>query len=241
MAHTYRFFAEHLSPGHWRLEDDEASHALKVLRLDAGTVIEVMDGRGAVGVGKLFIESKTKVFAVDALETMTVPDPIYRCVILGALKPGDIDDLIAPLVELGIDRIIAFRQDDTPRFRVADTAQDRWQRLVRAAVKQSKRPTLVSIDVVDGLAEAITLVEGASHKWILLPEAPQDLLKVTQILEGVTAMVTLIGGEKGFSPREESMARAAGYLPVRLGPWVLRARTAAPAAAVFLGILPLRK
>jgi 16S rRNA (uracil1498-N3)-methyltransferase len=241
MAHTYRFFAERVSAGQWRFEDEEATHALKVLRLDAGTVIEVMDGRGMVGVGTLSVESKSKVFAVDVVETMTAQDPVLRCVILGALKPGDLDDLIAPLVELGCDRVIAFRQDDTPRFRVADGARERWQRLVRAAVKQSKRPVLASIDVVDSLEEALALVEKASHKWILLPGAARDLLTVTQELDGVTGMAALIGGEKGFSAREESTAKSAGFLPVRLGPWVLRARTAIPAAAVFLGMLPRKK
>ena len=101
MSHTYRFFADRLSPGLWQLEDEEAQHALKVLRLENEAVIEVMDGRGLVGVGKLSIETKTKVFAVDVVESDTPKDQVCRTIILGALKPGDIDDMIAPLVELG--------------------------------------------------------------------------------------------------------------------------------------------
>jgi len=43
----------------------------------------------------------------------------------------------------------------------------------------------------------------------------------------------LSGPEGGFSAKEEAAARAAGFLPVTLGPRVLRAETA-PLAALAL-------
>jgi 16S rRNA (uracil1498-N3)-methyltransferase len=238
MAHQYRFFGEKDASGAWRLEDDEAHHAIKVLRLSGGEVIELVDGKGTVATGRLVLESKSKAAISDVSEVFTPKDPFCRCILLGALKPGDVDDLIAPVVELGADKLIIFHQADTAQYRTSDSALERWQRLVRSAVKQSKRPWSVEIKHASSLAAALDLTNDLSHHWILLPEAKDDLLS---FLPGVTTgrgVAVLIGGEKGFTQTEQDHALALGYKPVRLGPYVLRARTAAQAAAVFLGMMP---
>ena len=242
MAHIYRFFGEKISDARWRLDDEEVVHALKVLRLQDGEPIEVMDGSGSVGVGKLVVESKSKATAAGVTETNTPKDSVTRSVLIGALKPGDVDDLIAPLVELGVDRLLVFRQDDTPHFRVSDNSSERWQRLVRSAVKQSKRPWAVSVESFDSLDLALEKIDSDAHRWLLSPDSSEDLIEITKDLsDGKGELAALVGGEKGLSPREERLAVSQGFKPVRLGPWILRARTAAPAVAVFLGMLPRKK
>ncbi len=47
-------------------------------------------------------------------------------------------------------------------------------------------------------------------------------------------MVFLSGPEGGLSPAEEALARAQGFVPVTLGPRVLRAETAPLAALAAL-------
>ena len=237
MSHIYRFFGEKLNDGIWRFADEEVTHALKVLRLKDGDLVEVMDGRGLTGHGTLKIESKSKAFAVNVTETSTPQDSFRRWILLGALKPGDVDDLIAPLVELGADKIIIYRQAETPHFRIADGASDRWQRLVRAALKQSKRPWSVDLEAVDDLGAALDLVAPCTYKWMLDHEAKVDLLAKTLAKVEGQGVAALIGGEKGLTAAERAQALKAGFEGVRLGPWVLRARTAAQAAAVFLGMM----
>ena len=238
-AHVFRFFGQKNSSSNtWTLDADDVGHALKVLRLSDGALIEVIDGAGHLCAARLSIESKSKASAAVIAESFTPKDPIARTIIIGALKPGDVDELIAPLVELGIDRIIVFRQEDTPHFRLTDHASERWERLVKAAMKQSKRPWMVTVEAADDITSALGRVSDHSHKWILSPEAPSDLLTVATSVTSSTGAAALIGGEKGLSSREEAAAQAAGFAPVKLGPWILRAKTAAPAVAVFLGMLP---
>jgi len=238
MAHVYRFFGERVSQGLWSLDDDDAVHAIKVLRLSDDQVVEVMDGHGNVGVGRLKVESKSKVKVTNVTENFTPKDNFCRALLIGALKPGDVDDMIAPLVELGVDKILVWRQSDTPHFRVSDGAMERWQRLVKSAVKQSKRPWKVDVQSLPSLEAALSEVEGINLKWMLSPEATSDVLAETHKTAPGNGVAVLVGGEKGLSSAEEAFASQAGFVAVRLGPWILRAKTAAQAAAVFLGMSP---
>lgn len=238
MAHQYRFFGEKDASGVWKLEDDEAHHAIKVLRLSDGEMVELVDGKGTVVTGRLVLESKSKAALAEASEVFTPKDSFCRCIVLGALKPGDVDDLIAPVVELGADKLIIFHQTDTAQYRTSDSALDRWQRLIRSAVKQSKRPWSVDIASASSLTAALDLTKDLSHRWILVPGAKDDLISLLPSASSGVGVSILVGGEKGFTQVEQDQALASGYKPVRLGPYVLRARTAAQAAAAFLGMMP---
>lgn len=239
MGHIYRFFGQKISEAVWSLDEDEARHAIKVLRLADQTHVEVMDGQGRVASGRLVLESKSRATVHGAIETYTEKDSFNRCVILGALKPGDLDDLIAPLTELGIDKLIVFHQSDTAQFRLSDSAVERWRRLVRSAVKQSKRSWELELECAGDLASALKLTQNIPSRWMLSPDADYDVLTEIASAKSLSVgLAVLIGGEKGLSKAEETLALGQGYKPVKLGPWVLRARTAAQAAAVFLGMLP---
>ena len=63
----------------------------------------------------------------------------------------------------------------------------------------------------------------------------QPLAAVVAALGAMSPISFLSGPEGGLSPAEEARALDSGYRPVRLGPRVLRAETAALAALALLG------
>jgi 16S rRNA (uracil1498-N3)-methyltransferase len=67
----------------------------------------------------------------------------------------------------------------------------------------------------------LSLADGAQPLATLLASQPAH-----------TLVWFLSGPEGGLSPSEDAAARAAGFVPVTLGPRVLRAETAALAALV---------
>jgi 16S rRNA (uracil1498-N3)-methyltransferase len=76
-------------------------------------------------------------------------------------------------------------------------------------------------------------VSGANAGARLLL-SPGAALRLDDIQPPVTEVAVLIGPEGGLSESEEELARAAGFMPVRLGPRVLRTETAAIAALALL-------
>ncbi len=73
-----------------------------------------------------------------------------------------------------------------------------------------------------GLRESVlSLAEGSRPLSDVLRDQPAD-----------APVLFLSGPEGGLSPQEDAAARAAGFVPVTLGPRVLRAETAGVAALV---------
>ena len=160
---------------------------------------------------------------------------IKRALAFGALKPGDVDELLTQLIELAMDEIHIFQQEDTAKFRTGDKPRERWERLIRAATKQSKRAFLPKIFVHEDFASALLkLKDSYETKLVLDPEAEVSLLHAVKTPQ--TSIVALVGGERGLSTNELNKCQNNGFMPVKMGPYILRATTAITAAAGVLAM-----
>jgi 16S rRNA (uracil1498-N3)-methyltransferase len=122
-----------------------------------------------------------------------------------------------------------------------------WQAIAVAASEQCGRNQVMAVTPPLTLAQALSAVpDCAAHqsvRWILslaagtkpLSAAFEDAKKNAQSLP--LEVTVLSGPEGGLSPSEEAQALAAGFVPVSLGPRVLRAETAPVAVLSVLGAL----
>ncbi len=231
--HRFRFFVSASDTESVSVEGAEHVHLAKVLRLPVGTEIEVFDGTGWVAQG--CIESLASKIARVRITQVAEPQPKKpACIVcLGALKPNSCDDLLPPLVELGVDAFHLFLSEGTARYRGSESAQARWQRILLTAVKQCKRPTIPTIEVWSSWS---ALLQGnpfpmEAQRWVLDPDATTSL---GTGLDKQRSSVLAIGSEKGFSASENTGFREAGFAPVALGTSILRATTAAIAGVAVL-------
>lgn len=273
--HVFRFFASRTAGTQWTLDAEDAHHALKVLRLPAGETVEATDGKGTLIRGTLLPTGKESADVANvAIIKSDDPGPdsgishrVQLELAVGALKPGDLDDVIPALVELGVDRISVFITEETGKNRIADKSVERWNRIIRTASKQSKRlwlPELATFDSINAWLEGLpkaSEIPGDLARWIFTEpdlvddhHADDDGTEKTKIQSGFQAVLDfsartdgkaarcpmtltgLVGSERGFSANEVQAALNQGFLPVSLGAHVLRARTAAIAAATMLAM-----
>ncbi len=116
----------------------------------------------------------------------------------------------------------------TSRARPAGERPERWHKIARAAAGQCDR---------DWLPEIRPLLEFS--EFLAQPELPARRLLADRDGESAIAAtsadaVMLVGPEGGFTAAEREAAVAAGFLPCRLGPHVLRTETAALVGAARL-------
>jgi 16S rRNA (uracil1498-N3)-methyltransferase len=107
-----------------------------------------------------------------------------------------------------------------------------WQKIVQHAAEQSGRTTLPDLSEIKHLQQWVDKQQGL--KVFLDPYAELTLADITPIDNQVTL---LTGPEGGFSNQERDIAKAAGFIPVRMGSRILRTETASLAALAAVQML----
>ena len=141
-------------------------------------------------------------------------------------------------MELGVAECVVMT---TARVRRAPGA-DAWrrrgarlERLVAAASRQCGRPRLMPVRGLVPFA-AIVAETAPGTGFLVDPRAGVALDAAARAAGAPQGAWTIaVGPEAGFAPEEADAARAAGWRACALGPRVLRAETAAIAAAVIAG------
>jgi 16S rRNA (uracil1498-N3)-methyltransferase len=198
------------------LADEDRHHLERVLRVRAGTVITVSDGRGRWRAVRLGPDLEP----CDDVQSAPASAPVIT--IGFAIVKGDRPEMIArALTEIGVDRLVPM---ETERGVVrwsgskADAAVERLQRVVRGAAGQCRRVWLPTVEPVTTFGDLVD-ERGVSLASPGAAGAP-----------GLEHPTVLVGPEGGWSPGEAAAAAPS----VSLGPNILRTETAAIVAGTLL-------
>ena len=206
---------------------------VQVLRLQPGDALTLFDGRGGEydAVVEHMGRSEVRV-TVGAHRAVECEAPVAVHLAVGMPANERMDWLVEKAAELGaasIQPLLAERSVLRLNGERAQKKQAHWQGVAVAACEQCGRNRVPLVHAVQPLAA-----------WLAAQPAPGLVLSLregTQPLAGsstATAVTLLSGPEGGLSPAEEDAALARGWIPVHLGPRVLRAETAPLAALALL-------
>ncbi|RCW40799.1 16S rRNA (uracil1498-N3)-methyltransferase [Halopolyspora algeriensis] len=217
----------------------EGKHAATVRRLRAGEHVQLSDGRGGVARCEV-LEAGRDMLRLAVEHTWYVPAPELRVRLVQALVKGERGELAVELAtEAGVDAVTPWRAarcvakwDDGPR---GAKALARWRNAAAQSAKQARRPWTPEVGEPCGTRELSGLIRRADAAVVLHEEAETALADVDLPASGELAVV--VGPEGGVSTDELATLSEAGAQPVRLGPSVLRASTAAAVALGALGVL----
>ncbi len=228
-----RFFvpADSVQNGVADLPPDQAHHLRDVLRLGSGEIVEIFDGAGHGYVGEVDIRD-SRVF-VRGLKLLPVEAPKARLVLAAALiKPAKFEWILQKAAELGADDIIPLKtrlcEIDIPAAKITPRLE-RWDRIVREAAKQCRRLTAPRVHVPRAFPDFLAVDEFSSFPKYLFYEKASEPWRLDSS-QSPQGLLLCIGPEGGWDGGEIEKARTAGYRVFSLGPWTLRAETAAIAA-----------
>ncbi len=240
-------------PDYVELPEEEAAHAVQVLRKRPGDEIVVVDGDGGWYRVRLDQLDRHKVAGEILERRREVGEPVYDLSIgLSLLKSRHrFETFLEKAVELGVGEVLPLMTHRTEqrRFRV-----ERARKILLAAMKQSGRSRLVRLTEPQPLADVLRYNSvdpgsslspdspakaggrrGSGQALALIGHertAPEHSLSLALAGQPLARTIRiLIGPEGGFTEEEVAQARQAGYAPVSLGPRRLRAETAALVAA----------
>lgn len=223
--------AEHGYGNQLTLFDQEAAHAIKVMRHREGDILYVTDGRGTLYKGQIESVTKNEVNLV-VLESKKEEKARTRVIIaMGILKKRDRMEVAAEkCVELGADGFILFKSDHSEKTNVR---LDRIENTMLSAMKQSLRLWLPKAEVLDSVDELIQ--SKSEDSQLVLADQDSGETEIKQS-DNCSELILVAGPEGGLSEREIQLLKKSGAGTVQLGSNRLRAETAAIALCFKAGL-----
>ncbi len=220
------------------LDGPEGRHAATVRRTRVGEHLLLTDGAG------LRVEAAVVAVASASLDLVVVsvahdPAPSPRLVLVQALAKGDRDEqAIEAATELGVDEVVPWQAGRSVvqwRGERGEKARRKWDAVLVAATKQSRRSRRPVLAPAATTADLVARVRAAAAAYVLHEDATVPL--ATVVLPDAGDVVVVVGPEGGVAPEEVALLEAAGAVTVRLGSTVLRSSSAGPAALAVLSAM----
>lgn len=208
-----------------RLSTEEATHAFRVLRMELGDEVRVLDGAGRLYGGRL--ASKNVESALLSEVTLLESTPPVAAPLHLAIAPTKhidrIEWLLEKLTELGADRVSLVVTERAVRRKVN---MERLERIVICALKQSQRLSLPVLELFSSLEDFLTSSHLEEQRYIGYCGLEYERKVLTECFTTKQGSTFLIGPEGDFTPEEVAGAVATGFAPVVLTEQRLRTETA---------------
>ena len=215
-----------------RLDASATHHLTRVLRCRNSDQIELFNGDGYSYTGSIQEISKQQtVVRIISQSSLEADPPLDIHLGLPLSKGQRMDFAMQKTVELGVSAITPLVTKHTavrlPEKRLQQK-QQHWRQVIISACEQSGRcrlPLLHPTATLEAWAQ-----QQISYGIVLDPQADNSLASLSAPAEK-TILHLVCGPEGGLSNSEIEQLTQHGFIPVRLGPRILRTETA-PLAAI---------
>ncbi len=216
-----------------RLSEEESHHLTRVMRVQVGEVVEVVNGKGQLAQAQVS-EIQKRHTLLNIIQVHSQP-PQSTEVILAQAMPrlNRLDTIVEKGTELGMTQLWLFPGQRSEKKELSEQQQQRIHTQMVSALKQCGSlhlPTLV--------------LKPPLQRWDHLPYpaffgdlaegAPSFLIYSKQVSEG--SLLFFVGPEAGFTSDETDHLRKLGAQGVRIHPHILRTDTAPLAALSIISL-----
>jgi 16S rRNA (uracil1498-N3)-methyltransferase len=216
------------------LPEEESLHAVKVLRLQAGSEIELVDGVGGYYKAKISM-AHHKRCAFEIIESKQEFGKRNYKLHIAIAPTKNIDRLewfVEKATEIGVDSIspILCRYSERKVLK-----SERLEKIIVSASKQSKKAYFPVLNELVSFDEF--LISCSAEQKFIAHCYEDDKKTLQQELAANSDALVLIGPEGDFSKEEVEKAIAQGFVPVSLGESRLRTETAGLVATAVVAFI----
>jgi len=216
-----------------QLDDNAANHVGRVLRMQAGQALLLFNGDGHDYHATITEAGKKHVLVAVTEAAGNETESPLRVVLAQTLSKGDrMDYAVQKAVEMGVSEIVPLTTERCDVKLKGDREDKRlrhWQQVAISAAEQCGRARVPEIQPVMTVQQWLEHARACDLRLVLHHRTERSL----NTLEKPSSIALMIGPEGGLTAEEIALAEDNGFLPVALGPRVLRTETA-PVAAIAL-------
>lgn len=215
------------------LPDDEAAHAVRVLRLQAGDEVTLTDGKGSFFSAEISTATPKRCL-VNILKEHP-QTPLWKGHLHLAMAPTKNMDrnewLAEKATEIGLDELTFLNCRYSER-KVIKT--ERIEKILVSAMKQSLKARLPRLNEMTDFDRFIA--QPFEGQKFIAHCYPGEKVALREALDPNQNALVLIGPEGDFSEEEVKRAEAAGFTSITLGRSRLRTETAALVAVHLMNL-----
>ncbi len=230
------FYTPDLQPTHpqYFLSEEESKHAIRVLRLEIGDEVQLIDGKGGFYNAAIHdAHPKRTILNITAVTPeFNKPNHYLHIAVAPTKNIERLEWFLEKATEIGIDEVSLII---TQRSERKEVKVDRLNKIITAAIKQSLKAYHPVLNEAVRLNQLLT-TPFDGQKFIAHCEPGEKLDLRKEIVPGANYLI-LIGPEGDFSPAEIELASENGFKPITLGPARLRTETAALEACFEINFL----
>ncbi len=228
------FYTPDLVAEVYTLSEEESKHAVRVLRLQAGDEVVLVDGKGGYYQARI-LEANPKRTHLQIFKTQQEFGKRNHFLHIAVAPTKNIERLewfLEKATELGLDEITPLICERSERKEVKT---ERLNKIISSAVKQSIKAYHPVLNEPIGFKKFVALpFEG--QKFIAHC-MEGDKTSIKDLIKPRSRYLVLIGPEGDFTPTELALAETYTMLPISLGESRLRTETAALAACFEINFL----
>ena len=228
------FYTPDISGDYYTLNEEESKHCVRVLRLQGGDEVYLIDGSGGFYTASIMDpHPKRTLLKVTASQQEYSKRNHYLHIAIAPTKNIERTEwFLEKATEIGIDEVSLIITDHSER---KDVKPERLRKVITSAVKQSIKAYHPVLNEPLSLKKFIQQA-NQDHKYIAhCMEGPKLSLKTDMKLH--SSYLVMIGPEGDFSPSEVELALASGFKALTLGDSRLRTETAALEACFEINFL----
>jgi len=209
------------------LSQELANHICNVMRLRDGDEILLFDSNGREFLCTIKSQ-KRRLFAYPHQEITQggyIPFNITLCQSLIRLPRMDL--LIEKTTELGVSVIQpVLAERSNIHLKNAVSRLNRWRKIAAEASRQCGRTIVPEIKEIMKLPDFFKNQNVAGLRILLQKDANNRMQDVLNIYKNEINIIIAVGPEGGFTEEENRTFLSHGFIPVKVGPFTLRAETA---------------
>jgi 16S rRNA (uracil1498-N3)-methyltransferase len=228
------FFTPEISGNNYTLDETESKHCVRVLRLEKGDQITLVDGRGGFYTAEITYPNPKRcmVDVIKSEQNFGLRKFHVHIAIAPTKSIERIEWFLEKATEIGISRVTPLLCQHSERKEIKN---ERLEKVIISAMKQSLKAYLPQLDPLTKFSDFISQHFDGQKFIAHCDEQHRDWLK-KMVVPNQNYLI-LIGPEGDFSSEEIEMAIQEGFKPVSLGDSRLRTETAGVVACHTFNLL----
>ncbi len=216
------FYTPDINGMDYYFNEDESKHAIRVLRLNTGDPVHLVDGKGNLfeGVIEDPKPKKCKILVTNVIKEFEKRNYHLHIAISPLKNPDRFEWFLEKATEIGIDEITPILCERTEK---KNLNHDRCNRIIESAMKQSLK---AYHPVMHSLVKLEEFIGQSGHSIKMIASCEGDRKLIRNCYQPGQRATILVGPEGDFSENETTKAINSGFIPVTLGSSRLRTETA---------------